>query len=621
MFSNGQLRTAQPINPSLHGSYRYDVQGLRAIAVLAVILFHVDKQWLPAGFLGVDMFFVISGFIITPIIMRHEGKRFWLDFYWGRVRRIVPAFLAMAMLVGVTAAVFFIGQDFKVFSESLKYALLFSSNHYFSEFGSYFAPAAHELPLLHTWSLAIEMQFYLLMPCLIVFIPRRWWLPALAAIALGFTLQAEYRLSLPGEQARVYFSLLSRVPEFMVGACLAISSLGEAWTVRKANVIAGLALLSLFCCFFLLEAGHFPGGLALLPCVATAMLIAARKSRVSAWISAPVLVWLGAISYSLYLWHWPVLAFIRYWSGNYHLSMLQLLLFFVLTLWLACLSYYFIEVPLRRPGAWQRICAVAVVAVVAMFGFAPVLNSQIDKPLPVALTRYAPAEQICHGQMVGLCTRGDPARAVQALVIGDSHAAQLNYFFDAAGKQQGFSVKVVSASNCVPIPGFDVERIPSYSQHDCETQIQAVLPLLNQVDTIFVAGMWQWQSQSQAFVDALSRFLSAMSGQGKRVVVLAQIPMFEVNVQRMKRFAALGLELAPEQERSWRSSNRTIAGVVGQVAGAEFLDFSDSGFFKDAPYEHGVLMYLDNHHLNEVGAFRYGEMAGPTLAKLIGPIK
>ncbi|QVM93947.1 acyltransferase [Pseudomonas entomophila] len=609
------------MNASPYGSYRYDVQGLRAIAVLAVILFHVDKHWLPAGFLGVDMFFVISGFIITPIIMRHEGKRFWLDFYWGRVRRIVPAFLAMALLVGVTAAIFFINQDFKVFSESLKYSLLFFSNHYFSEFGSYFAPAAHELPLLHTWSLAIEMQFYLLMPCLIVFIPRRWWLPVLAAITLAFTLQAEYRLSLPDEQAHVYFSLLSRVPEFMVGACLAISSLGETWTARKANVIAGLALLLLFCCFFLLEAGHFPGGLALLPCVATAMLIAASKSRVSAWISAPPLVWLGAISYSLYLWHWPVLAFMRYWSGHYQLSMLQLLLFVVMTLSLACLSYYFIEVPLRRPGGGRRICAVAVVALVTMFGFAPVLNSQVEKPLPVALTRYASAEQICHGQMVGLCTRGDPAREVRALVIGDSHAAQLNYFFDAAGKQQGFSVKVVSASNCVPIPGFDVERIPSYSRHDCETQIQAVLPLLDQVDTIFVAGMWQWQAQSEAFVGAFSRFLSAMTAQGKHVVVLAQIPMFEVNVQRMKRFTALGLELAPEQERSWRSSNQAIASVTRRVAGAEFLDFSDSGFFKDAPYEHGVLMYLDNHHLNEVGAFRYGEMAGPTLAKLIGPIK
>lgn len=143
---------------------RLDVQGLRAVAVLAVLAYHMNSTWLPAGFVGVDVFFVISGFIITALLTEPGQKIHLAAFYLNRIKRIVPAYAVMLALVSVVSSMLFLTADFEFFHQSLKSAAIFASNLYFADFGSYFAPRAEELPLLHTWSLAIEMQFYLFFP-------------------------------------------------------------------------------------------------------------------------------------------------------------------------------------------------------------------------------------------------------------------------------------------------------------------------------------------------------------------------------------------------------------------------------------------------------------------------
>lgn len=373
------------------------------------------------------------------------------------------------------------------------------------------------------------------------------------------------------------------------------------------------------CMLFLIDAAHFPGLLAILPCLATALIIVGNKSRIGSGLSNPALVWIGAISYSLYLWHWPVLAFIRYWSGRYELGLVPMLLFALLTVSLACASYYWIETPMRKPGSMGRLGGLVAVVLLVAFAVAPTVNEKIQRPLPVELTRYAPAEEICHGKLVGQCRRGDPEQPVAALVLGDSHAAQLNYFFDTAGKQQKFAVQVISASNCVPIPGFDVERIPDYSRADCLAQSQALAPMLARTDRVIIAGMWQWQAQSDAFLQALADFVKTLASQGKRVIVLGQVPMFEVNVQRMQRFSVLGMHMAPEFNAAWKAGNSKVAERLSGIDNVYFLDLSPLPFFQHAPYEDGMLIYQDNHHLNERGARRYGEAAAPVLAKLLFP--
>lgn len=589
---------------------RLDVQGLRAIAVLAVMLYHVNNAWLSSGFVGVDVFFVISGFIITSIVVEKRTAFDWRGFYWGRVKRIAPAYFLMLAVAALVSAILFLPADFKFFRDSLKTALSFTSNSYFEGFGSYFAPGAYELPLLHTWSLAIEMQFYLFLPVLVCFLPTKLLKPVFVLLSIGLLAWSEYRLFNKSEQA-VYFSLLARVPEFMIGALVALLTRNSP-PARYASVMGWAGALLLIVSFVFIDANRFPGVRILLPCIGTALLITARHGPVSTLLSAKPMVWVGGISYSLYLWHWPILAFIRYYTGQYDLQLVWLAVFVTGSFAAAWLSYRWVELPVRDIQEIRRVpkklLAISV-CVFAVIGVSKEINVAVVDKLPVEMTRYAPNDAICHGKVVGDCMRGYPGSKSRVLVIGDSHAAQLNYFFDVVGVKNEMTFRVVTASSCVPIIGFDVERLPDWAQDSCRAQIDTVDALMAETDVIILAGMWQYQAKSDAFMQAFSQFIEAAVEKNKRVFVLAQIPMFDTNFLRIHRFTALGLPVQVTQNNEWKSANSKIEAAVHDVSSAQFLDFSESKFFASAPFENNLLIYLDNHHLNEWGARRYGQYA------------
>ncbi|UTL82452.1 acyltransferase family protein [Pseudomonas putida] len=596
---------------------RLDVQGLRAVAVLAVLLYHANSSWLKAGYLGVDVFFVISGFIITALLTERSDKVDLVAFYASRIKRILPAYFVMLAVVGVLSAILFVPADFAFFYDSLKSSALFTSNHYFAGFGSYFAPRADELPLLHTWSLAIEMQFYLFFPILVICLPKHWRLPAFALLAVVLFAWVSYR-AFGGSRDHLYFALMARTPEFMVGAVVAVLMRQREVHTALAGAMGVLGALLLACALLVIEKQQFPGFWAILPCVGAGLIIAARRGPVSTLLATPPMVWLGGISYSLYLWHWPVLAFIRYYTGQYELTLGWLLIFAGASLMLAWLSYQFVETPVRRASGFLKQLpkwGIAATALVFLAWGVSRMNALLVAPLPVELTRYAAPESICHGTQVGACKRGQADAEVSVLVIGDSHAAQLNYFFDEVGKQQGDAYRVLTASSCVPIPGFDVERLPRWAQKPCRDQIDAVIRELPKVERVIVAGMWQYQMQSQLFGKALGNFLIATTEANKSVVVLAQIPMFETDVQRVRRFTELGLPAPLTLNHEWQAANRQVREVADRTPGVRFLDFSQSEFFAAAPYEQGLLIYRDNHHLNEVGASRYGRYAAQQLQR------
>lgn len=208
-------------------NFRPDIQGLRAIAVLAVIIFHLNPAWLPGGFVGVDIFLVISGYLIASILLHKKaGQHYSLPatlayFYSSRLKRIVPAYYTLLIGVSLVAAVLFLPADFTLYQDGLKAAAWFNSNNYFAGFGDYFAPANHEQPLLHTWSLAVEIQFYLIAPLIFLLVAKhhlKWLLPTGIFVLTAF---AEYRLQSGIEQA-TYYSLLARLPAFLLGGCIAL---------------------------------------------------------------------------------------------------------------------------------------------------------------------------------------------------------------------------------------------------------------------------------------------------------------------------------------------------------------------------------------------------------------
>lgn len=612
-------RSASVPNPE---PFRGDIQGLRAVAVLAVILFHINKEWLPGGFVGVDVFFVISGFLISGIILRkkRDGRFSLVDFYASRVRRIAPAYFVLLAVTSVVAAVICIPKDFGFFWDSAKSAIYFGSNTYFSNFSNYFAPNAYELPLLHTWSLAVEMQFYLLLPILILLLPPRlrdFSLVLAIIVLLAYGLRGVNS----GQKQAAYFSLLVRIPEFLLGVALAVfeSSRGQGqlrkWIDCWANWIGAFGLFILAGSFWLIsENSAFPGVLVLAPCLGTVAVMGTRNGVISVGLAHPALVWIGSLSYSLYLWHWPLLAFLRYAVESYQLSIPLLGAFLILLLMLSYVSWRWIEIPYRQRlgGADSSLWRIAtlIVGVAIPLSLASRVNAAIEDPLPVAYTRYADGDAICHGRIVKDCIRGAKDSPLEpVLVLGDSHAAQLNIFFDTVGRTNGQNFRVITASSCVTIPGFDVDRLPELSRADCRASINLAKPYIAEAKLIVVAGMWQYQSSSPAFMQAFKSFLADAEAHGKNVIVLAQIPMLSGNVLRQRRFEKLAIGRRVSLDPEWHQANYAIRKIVLEYESARFVDFSSNELFANAPFFGGRLIYHDNHHLNEIGADEYGKIA------------
>ncbi|MDD2101077.1 acyltransferase family protein [Pseudomonas putida] len=601
---------------------RNDIQGLRAIAVLGVIFFHLNKNWLGGGFIGVDIFFVISGYLITNIILqkKHNKNFSFYNFYINRARRIVPAYLALLAVTSLLMAILLIPRDFDTFNDSLKSALYFNSNSFFAAQHDYFAPTAYEQPLLHTWSLAIEMQFYLLLPIILMLTPKRILTPLLATITIILFAYAEFQLQQNLRQT-TYFSLSSRIPEFLIGSLAVLISPHREISRRTSNITALAGTTAVLLSFFLItESMSFPGILALPSCIGVALLLTRQKSIVNRLLSCPPLVLLGALSYSLYLWHWPILATMRYIHGSYELDLLSGVAFATLTLGCAYLSYHYIELPFRE-RSYKRSKLVRAVGFLAASTTAIVVANKINPiivdPLPVDLTRYAIDAEICHGKIVGDCIRGDKTSKHTLLMLGDSHGAQLNHFADVVGNTTHAKIKVITASSCVTIPGFDTERIIEGARQACTDQIEEGKKYTPDADAIIIAGMWQYHVPSKQFMQKLDDFLEEASSRNQEVLVLAQVPMLSTNPQRIYRANSLGFHFTASLNDQWTSANAEVKKLVSKHKNAHFLDLSSNDFFANVPIENNTLIYQDTHHLNEVGSTRYGGVAAPSIRDFI----
>lgn len=327
--------------------YRLDIQGLRAIAVLSVIIFHINPDIFPNGFIGVDIFFVISGYLIADILLRkrHKGTKaieIIKQFYFSRFNRIFPAYLFMLLGVSLVSAIFFIPDDFSAFFKSLEKAFVFTSNQYFANFGDYFSIQIIEQPLLHSWSLSVESQFYLIIPFLILFIPKRYLSILLMFFILLLSGLAEYYFYSREIKQSIYYGVQFRLPEFFIGI------LGALYVYEKRPLPLKFFIIGLFLLISALvlqsSLGFFPGVRAFIPSIATVLLLTSHhyENPISKILTNKTLVYVGNISYSLYLWHWPILVFMRY-CGYEVTSIFEILIFIIITLMLSLFSYYLIE--------------------------------------------------------------------------------------------------------------------------------------------------------------------------------------------------------------------------------------------------------------------------------------
>ncbi len=370
--ADGALRLRPP--------YRAEIDGLRAVAVVPVVLYHAGLGWVPGGFVGVDVFFVISGYLITSILALEltAGRYSITDFYVRRARRLLPALAGLLLFCSLAATLLFMPYDLKEFGQSIVASSLSASNIYFWLKVGYFDSGATLKTLLHTWSLSIEDQYYLVFPVFLLGASRltkRHWPWAIAAallVSLAVGAVGAYRAP-----TAAFYLLPSRMWELLLGSLLAIRPLPlGSRRLREGLAALGLALI-LFAVFCYSTDTVFPGLAALPPCLGAVLVIRySPGTRTAKLLSLGPLVWIGLISYSLYLYHWPLIVFARYLlipdQGTFGYLALPICL---VSVGAAYLSYRFIETPFRRGGVWRSrprlfLAAGAALGCFAVFGLA-----------------------------------------------------------------------------------------------------------------------------------------------------------------------------------------------------------------------------------------------------------
>lgn len=537
-------------------AYRPDVDGLRAIAVLAVIGFHAFPTKVSGGFVGVDVFFVISGFLISGIILNDlERDRFsFAGFYARRVRRIFPALGAMLLACAVAGWFVLFPDDFQQLGKHIAGGAAFVANLVALQESGYFDKSAALKPLLHLWSLGVEEQFYLIWPPLLL-ISWRWRSGPLvcASIILLLSLGANLVLS-PVDPSAAFYLPITRFWELMAGALVAIAQSRngglamESWA-RSRDALAAMGMVLVVGSAFLLD-GHrtFPGWWALLPTLGGVLLIAAGGSTVTnkRLLSHPLLVHIGLISYPLYLWHWPILVFVR--TLHYEEpSRIERALCVVAALALSELTWRYIEKPIRF-GSRSPTKAAGVLLSVALagsLGLAVFVGAGFPYRFPPEVQRWArdfkpetvnseqPACFLDPGEYPSkfgsTCDGAGPAGTRRVLVWGDSHAAHL-----VPGLKQieggALNLAQFTASGCPPILGFVTRRVPA-----CTAINDFVIRKIGQLkpDLVILAARWDLYDGSDgvARVDraAIQATVNRLRQSGVRnIVAVGQFPVWRV---------------------------------------------------------------------------------------------
>ena len=628
--------------------YRPDIDGLRAIAVLAVIIFHINKSLLPGGFIGVDIFFVISGYLISAHIFDSAAcRRFsFADFYFRRVRRIAPAMLLVIAVTLLAAQYLLLPDDAKSAAKSAVWSLASLTNLYFWLFQDvgYFAGSSSELPLLHLWSLSVEEQFYLVWPGLAILLWRlRPQARPLVLIVLIVASFAYAELSFVADPSFAYFMLPTRCGELLIGALLAlgvttgkVSSIATLWAAPVA--ISGLILIAASA-WFIAENSVFPGVLALPPTIGAALIIlggAIGSNRVSSLLSIKLLKLIGIYSYPAYLWHWPLLAFYRYGYGEP--GAVAGVALFTLTFALAALTYLYVERPIRNIAAARQTAvfsgwAVAsTVMAMAGAGFVyadrmlPSLNnSSYSKQLALVQSKNVAttkADDVCLRKVLTTNDAVDPNCSVglstlpeRVLLFGDSHAAHYVGVLTSFSQLANFRFRNLQVGSCPPVTGDVKAFVPVRRLADCTASHAIWLPAIKKAEVLIMGGTWsQYEHTSATFLPMLKAQIRQYAAMGKTVVILGKIPVIE-RFDRMCREKALRYPFmqcnapantVPGDVRRVNDALRQFAASVPNVRYYDPESFICPAGVCSAYGDDNASRYFDAHHFSVEGSLKVG---------------
>jgi peptidoglycan/LPS O-acetylase OafA/YrhL len=632
--------------------YRADIDGLRAVAVLLVVLYHLKTAKCTGGFIGVDTFFVISGYLISSLIIADvDAGRFSLgNFYERRIRRIFPALIVLLLAVAAFGCVMLLPTELKRCAESLLAAVFSVSNFYFWRHTGYFDATNGISPLLHTWSLAVEEQFYLILPLLLrAFrrLPRPRLLLVVSLIALISLIVSG--IGAAKDDSAAFYLLHSRAWELLLGTLLALCPVDFQLSpvLRNLASFLGLALI-IGPGFAYTDNTPFPGLAALPPCLGTALVIFAgaghahRETLASKLLSFQPLRLIGLISYSLYLWHWPIIVFARIdtdLSGNIPPRLLKLCLL-ALSLGAAFLSWRFVELPFRygrfRPSR-TRLFRLALAGVTLLAGVAAALIylngisrawSQ-DAVRVAGYLDYQPDNQyragLCFidgelGQKfnASICLRKSPAQK-NYLLVGDSHAAALWYGLSETFSDVNFMQ--ATATGCKPLledqaVSSALHRV-SKRQSTCQSLMSHLykdyLPT-HRIDSLLIAARWDPQD-----LDTLRGTLQLTAQLGLKVVLFGPIVEYDVALPRLLAISIQKNDLSIPP-RHQLSENWILDAQMARLAHSE-RDVKYISLIKPICEQHACALYagdgvpleFDSNHLTREGSLAVAQrikMAG-----------
>lgn len=642
-------------NPSTHLKYRSDIDGLRAIAVLSVVGFHAFPEWVKGGFVGVDIFFVISGYLISTIIFQglERGDFSYADFYARRIKRIFPALITVLLTSLAFGWLVLTGDEYRQLGRHAIAGAGFVSNFMVWNESGYFDNREETKPLLHLWSLGIEEQFYILWPLLLGWSFRRKWNLLRLTIVIAVASFAWNIYSMTGDPVGAFYSPLSRFWELMLGGILAYLTLHKSrYLPQKPQWQSTLGLILIALSITLLNKERaFPGWWALAPDAGALLVISAGpRAWLNRWLlSNPLLVWIGLISYPLYLWHWPLLSFARIMGSQVPPDGIRIVLVLV-SLRLASWTYNSVEKPIRLEkgnlivtsglclfmvgivyfGYWASVQPTNTDIVLntiflhqsgespadakdiyapALKKYAEILKAEPDYVARLKKDRwtatrspychlfYQPFEQYKLG--IGTCvTLSSPRKNI--LIIGDSHAADLYMALVHTNKQ--FNFLQLTGVKCTPI-----RRSYQDAKNRCAELLEYAVSFTrkHRLDAVILEAWWDENYEDLAFD------IAKLKAEGQKVILVgppleysADVPMIIARRRNGVSFRAYMDSFIVKRSIATSNNMRTFA----QSNGISFIDriqyFCENGC--PVMNSDGQLFVWDYAHLSVFGGMFLG---------------
>jgi peptidoglycan/LPS O-acetylase OafA/YrhL len=658
-------------------SYRPDIDGLRGIAVVSVILFHLSIPGFAAGLVGVDIFFVISGFVITRLLLSgfSDGTITLTGFYERRIRRLAPALVVTLIGSFVASYVWLLPTDFSQFTKSLLATTLGVSNLFFArQTGDYFAPDAATKPLLHTWSLAVEEQFYLLFSAGLLFLLRRG--AARRTVSLVFAGSAIVSLGLACVggalfPAHAFFMLPTRAWELMLGALVAQSS--ATASPVSSHILSMVGATFIACGIVgvrLVSSDVVPQPL--LACLGTAIMIYANSGAntlCKAALSNSTLVRVGLISYSLYLWHWPTMVFYRYAISD-TLGASDVAIILAITTIASIVTWVYVEQPVRKRRVFGRpllVFSAAVttsicLVVVSVLGIA---TEGLSARLPLPVVQLAAGRDDVNPRR-GQCINKEPENVLNGnfcrlgrdntttpsfMVWGDSQADPWMPVFQGLATQSGGAGLFAAHGGCPPLLG--IRRVDQTPSHRCMEFNDAVFAAISRLHlkNVVLIGRWSWYiygvekggledgpgaiiarvdedvrnaaeipSRKEVFSLALAETAGRLHHIGAQVWVIDQPPTYAFDVPKYLAYSALrGAPLTGRTRADVRQQHAFQLDVfrannVNLIDTSEYLCPTEELFCR--MQIDGRSIYSDYNHLSTFGAREVAKWAKSSLLQL-----